>query len=56
MVQIEFEGIISHEDPTCWVDCPCGEKPFVSNGKEEGYECKCGRKYITEFNVYEIKE
>jgi hypothetical protein len=46
-----WNGIIGSDDPTCSVDCECGEILFVST--EKIFWCpKCHRGYATEFEVY----
>ncbi len=49
-----YHGNTGGQDPTCWIDCECGEKHlFVSDGIKK---CpKCSRGYITDFQVQQFE-
>jgi hypothetical protein len=48
-----YDGNISFQDETCYVDCPCGERVWVSGSFEISRCPECGMGYRTEFRVWQ---
>jgi len=51
----KYEGVLSGEDPTCWVQCECGKQSEIISNWRVTICPDCGRKYRTEFIVWQFE-